>query len=344
MSDTVSNRPCRHFLSAGAAQGTGVKTIFSTDEVHPRDRFDYWHSVACRTIVAHDSTPACRQTFRAEVRHGALAEIDLIEVDAGGFQFSRGEQHAESDDLLVCRPSYGTMSLEQCGRDIILPAGSFMLLDPRVSYSGAFSASASLLVLKVPRHLLESRLGRAPQVMSVSVAPVQGEAALTSAFLAMLPEIAEGLAKGAAEEMVREQMLDLVAFSVGKAMGKERTRVSSARAVVLMKVRSAIEARLADPALDARSVAQAAGVSLRYANAALSDEGTSIGRLIQSRRLLRCRRALEDPSQFHRTVSEIAYGWGFSDMTHFGRKFKAAFGLLPSECRKACQERPAQRA
>jgi len=31
-------------------------------------------------------------------------------------------------------------------------------------------------------------------------------------------------------------------------------------------------------------------------------------------------------------------------MTHFGRKFKAAFGLLPSEYRKTCHEHPAQRA
>ncbi|MEJ0038903.1 MAG: helix-turn-helix domain-containing protein [Gammaproteobacteria bacterium] len=321
-----------------------MKTIFSTDEVHQRDRFDYWHSVACRTIVAHDSVPTCRQTFRAQLRSGVLAQIGLIEFDANGFHFSRGGRHAESDDLLICRQTSGVMTLEQCGRELALNAGSFMLLDPRVPYSGSFSASATMLVLKVPRHLLESRLGRAPQIMSVSVAPVPGEAALTSSLLAMLPEIAEGLGAGVAEEMIREQMLDLVALSVGKAMGKDQARVSSARAVVLMKVRSAVEARLADPGLDARSVAEAAGVSLRYANVALADEGTSISRLIQTRRLLRCRRALEDREQLHRTVSEIAYGWGFSDMTHFGRKFRAAFGLLPSEYRKACQERAAESA
>lgn len=321
-----------------------MNKIFSTDEVHPRDRFDYWHSVVCRTIVAHDSTPNCRQAFHGEVRGGALAQIGLIELCAEGFHFSRGGRHAESDDILICRQLVGSMALEQCGREILLNPGCFMLLDPRVPYTGLYSGPASLLVLTVPRQLLESRLGRAPQVMSVSVAPVAGETALTSSLLAMIPEIAEGLARGAAQEMVREQMLDLVALSVGKAMGKENTRVSSARAVVLMKVRSAIEARLADPGLDAQSVALAAGVSLRYANATLACEGMSIGRLIQTRRLLRCRRALEDPSQAHRTVSEIAYGWGFSDMTHFGRKFKAAFGLLPSEYRKSCQERPAQRA
>jgi AraC-like DNA-binding protein len=34
------------------------------------------------------------------------------------------------------------------------------------------------------------------------------------------------------------------------------------------------------------------------------------------------------------TVSEIAYAWGFSDMTHFGRKFRRVYGLSPSEYRK----------
>lgn len=320
-----------------------MKTIFSTDEVHPRDRFEYWHSVACRTIVAHDSLPSSRPTFRARLRYAALAQIGLLEFDAAGLHFSRSARHPESEDLLICRQISGVLTLEQHGRAVSLSAGSFMLLDPRVPYSGTLDSSASMLVLKVPRHLLEARLGRAPQLVSVPVEPVQGgEAAWTSSLLSILPEIAGSLANGVAEEMIRDQMLDLIALSIGKAMGKEKTGVSSARAVVLMKVRSVVESRLADPGLDARAVALAAGVSLRYANAALADEGTSIGRLIQTRRLFRCRRALEDPTQVHRTVSDIAYGWGFSDMTHFGRKFKAAFGLLPREYRKVCQERAAQ--
>jgi AraC-like DNA-binding protein len=101
-----------------------------------------------------------------------------------------------------------------------------------------------------------------------------------------------------------------------------------------MNVRTAIEARLPDPQLDAETVATAAGVSVRYANALLAQEGTSIARLIQSRRLERCHRALMDPLQAHRTVTEIAAGWGFSDMTHFGRRFKTAYGVLPSEFRR----------
>ena len=33
-------------------------------------------------------------------------------------------------------------------------------------------------------------------------------------------------------------------------------------------------------------------------------------------------------------VSEIAYGWGFQDMTHFGRRFKRAYGAAPKDYRE----------
>ena len=120
-------------------------------------------------------------------------------------------------------------------------------------------------------------------------------------------------------------------------MDRGKPRLSSARSLVLVNVRAAIEARLSDRSLDAATVAAAAGVSVRYANAVLAADGTSITRLIWSRRLERCRQALQDPIQMHRRVSEIAYSWGFSDMTHFGRSFRAAFGSLPSEYRRIAQ-------
>src|SRR6202790_708522 len=146
----------------------------------------------------------------------------------------------------------------------------------------------------------------------------------------MLPSLA-GKMNSISEEMVGNHALDLIAVSLAKTMEADRPRVSSAKALVLLNVRSVIEARLRDPALDARAVADAVGVSVRYANDVLADHDTSITRLILARRLARCRYALEDPNQAHRTVSEIAYGWGFSDMNHFGRRFKKAYGILPCE-------------
>jgi AraC-like DNA-binding protein len=101
-----------------------------------------------------------------------------------------------------------------------------------------------------------------------------------------------------------------------------------------------VEARHTDPDLDGQKVADIVGITLRYANALLAEQDTSLHRLILSRRLSRCRLVLEDPSQAHRTIAEIAQGWGFSDMTHFGRSFKAAYGVSPREYQKATPQRP----
>ena len=103
---------------------------------------------------------------------------------------------------------------------------------------------------------------------------------------------------------------------------------------MLGQIRAAIEARLADPRLDPQAVADAVGISVRYANAILAEQDTSLKRFILRRRLTRCRRAFEDPNQDHRTVGDIALGWGFSDLTHFTRRFKEVYGIRPSEYRK----------
>jgi hypothetical protein len=91
------------------------------------------------------------------------------------------------------------------------------------------------------------------------IRPTAAESSLASSFLAMLPTHAGNLG-AAAEEIVADQALDLIAVSFAKAM-ESKPRVSSARSLALMNLRAAVEARLADPALDTETVAAAAGVT-----------------------------------------------------------------------------------
>jgi AraC family transcriptional activator of tynA and feaB len=313
-----------------------MKIVLSTAEIHPRDRFLYWHEVACRHLVDHDSSPECRASFRAELQAGALSDIGLVLFANASMTISHARQHAaraNPEELFVCRQLGGRLVLDQEAREVVLEPGDMTLLDPRLPYSGRFSEDSRLLVLKVPRYALEARIGKTRTMVSRLIKPSNAENGLTAAFLALLPSHADGLSR-ASEQIVREQALDLIAVSLANATAGTRARISSARSVTLVNVRAVIEARLTDPALDSATVAAAAGVSVRYANAILANEDTSIMRLVQARRLERCRRALEDPLQAHRRVSEIAYSWGFSDMTHFGRRFKAVYGQLPRECRK----------
>lgn len=133
---------------------------------------------------------------------------------------------------------------------------------------------------------------------------------------------------------IAEQTLDLVALAYSFETAKHVVALSSPRAIALLRLKAAIKTNLCDPDLKPASAAAAAGLSVRYANELLSQEGTSLERYILSRRLECCRRALEDPAQAHRMIGDIAFRWGFSDLSHFGRRFKAEFGLSPRDYRK----------
>jgi AraC-like DNA-binding protein len=319
-----------------------LKTVFSTENIHPRDRFDFWHDAARKDVVDHESTPRCRDTFRAQLRAGTVGAVGLVSFQNSDMSVTHTRRHiahGNTDELFVCRQAGGRIALEQDGRHVVLGAGDITLIDPALPYEGRFSEASDILILKVPRQLLEARLGKTREMTARAITPSTAETSLLSASLAMLPHHAGDLSS-AAESLLEPHLLDLITLAVGRTMGQDRGRTSRSRSLVRVELRAVVEAHLADRTLDAGSVASAAGVSVRYANAVLADENTSIVQLIQARRLARCRQALEDPRQGGRTVSEIAYGWGFSDMTHFGRRFKAAYGVLPSAYRRRAGQNP----
>ncbi|WP_132253314.1 helix-turn-helix domain-containing protein [Methylobacterium segetis] len=315
-----------------------MRTIFTTDRIHVRDRFAHWHDIARQGIVDHDAKPACRKSFQAELHVGAIGTNGVAFFKSSDMIVSRTRRHiarGATDEIFVCRQFSGRLVLDQDGHQVGLEPGDVTLLDPAVPYAAHFSGGSELLVFKVARNALEGRVGRARELTARAL-PANAEGRLTSAYLSLLPFHANGLS-AAVGECVEPHILDLIALSFSRAPGGGAAQGSSARSLVRTRVRSAVEANLCDRSFGVAAAAQAAGVSVRYANAVLADDGTSIMQLLQTRRLERCRQALADPAQAHRTVSEIAYGWGFSDMSHFGRRFRALFGMLPSEFRRGAQ-------
>lgn len=317
-----------------------MKSIFSTSAVHPRDRFDYWHSTACKEIVGHDSVPENRATFQAEIKAANFGNLDLVEFNNSPMQVSHTSAHVERtspDIVFLCYQLSGSILIVQDAREVNLDAGSLMLLEPRLPYDARFSRDSKTLLIKVPRRELRARIGGSRELIGRRVATERADDELALSVAAKLPSLA-GKVTSVMEEMVGNHALDLIGLSIARTTGIAAARVSNPKALLLGQIRAVVEARLTDPGLDGHKVADIVGISVRYANAILAEQDLSLHRLILSRRLSHCRVALEDPNQMHRTIAEIAHGWGFSDMTHFGRCFKAAYGASPREYQKAAAQ------
>jgi AraC-like DNA-binding protein len=130
-----------------------------------------------------------------------------------------------------------------------------------------------------------------------------------------------------------EALLDLIAsayVSVSGA-GAEHSSVAVARRE---QVRTYIEAHLHDPALTPGRVAAAVHLSARRLHQLFQTDGETVGAYILRRRLEECARAMGDPAQRGRTVTEIAFLHGFNNASHFGRVFRERFAATPSEFRR----------
>jgi AraC-like DNA-binding protein len=320
-------------LAPPIAKEKQLRTVFATKDVHPRDRFDYWHSVACREVVIHDSLPLSRPRFEAAIEAGSVGELDVVAFETSPLKADRTLAHISrggSDELFLCLQARGVLTVEQDARKLSLRAGQMTLLDPSLPYSADFSGDPRSVVLKLPRQELQARVGKTRNMLARLIRAGSLEDNLMSSFTETLSGLA-GKMRRASEDLVADFMLDLIAMSLANTMRCTTPRISSTKAMLIMEIRAAVKARLADPDLNVQTIADAVGLSVRYANNILSSQDTSIGRLILTERLERCRQFFEDPAQAHRTISEVAFGWGFSDLTHFGRCFKKAYGMSPSD-------------
>jgi AraC-like DNA-binding protein len=305
-------------------------------DMHPRDRLAYWYDVACKVFVKHECRIEKTPSFDATIHSAALGEIGVIDVDSLGLNYAavtaRTIANEDDDVFLLGLQLEGSATLIQDGREATLQPGDFALLDARRPFFTHYSPKWRRLFIKIPHRALKARLAPSSQLTAHAVRHGPGISALFSDYLRSIPQHIGGLSS-AQRAHVGEQVLDLAAITLAAHAATDRPALSSARATALLRLRMEIERRLSDPALDPTMAAAAAGISVRYANKLLSEEGSSLERLIIARRLERCRLALLDPAQVNRTISEIAYGWGFSDLSHFNRRFKSAYGSSPRDYR-----------
>jgi AraC-like DNA-binding protein len=75
---------------------------------------------------------------------------------------------------------------------------------------------------------------------------------------------------------------------------------------------------------------------LRYLHQLFATQATTVCGWIRCQRLLMCDEALRDVGS-RKSISEIAYLWGFGDHAQLSRHYKAHFGCTPSDAREAAR-------
>jgi AraC-like DNA-binding protein len=124
-----------------------------------------------------------------------------------------------------------------------------------------------------------------------------------------------------------EAYLRILAACVG---GNQHSQISASRTLELTtRITNYIESHLTESTLSPVVIAAALGISVRHVHRVFSNHGSTVADWIRTQRLKHCRTDLCDPRLQGKSITEIAFYWGFNDSAHFSHAFKKEYRICP---------------
>jgi AraC-like DNA-binding protein len=230
-------------------------------------------------------------------------------------------------------PELAEIRFEQDGKDVRCRPGAFLIERSHLPYEFSHRDPAALWVLKIPSAVLRARISRPERLATLQFDASRSVGALFVDTLrltgARIEEIDEP-----ARTLAGKHLIDLLAVAVESDERVLAGHSSSVRNAHLHRCEHFIRARLDDARLTPQMVADGSGISLRYLHQIFEGEGITVSAYIRNQRLLMCDAMLRDPN-CRKSISEIAYQWGFGDQAQFSRNYRSRFGCTPSDVRAA---------
>jgi AraC-like DNA-binding protein len=302
-------------------------TLLDTSALPPQER-----EVATRefaeTITELDAVGhACPPEFiRTRVRAWDLRKFQLNVTDGPWLRFGLN-RHATTEAVSIAAQVSGQTAKRHGERGQTFTPGEISLTD----FSSPFQWRAagdstsmwfrfSYAELCLPAEAIRSAVG------DLATSPLYE---LFQTHLLQLYRFLDEDVPASAAESLGSATLELARAVIATVGHGELARNDVANQALVTRIEAYVQQHLADPALGPESIACAHHISVRQLYKLWSDKELGLAESIMRGRLEGARHDIaKDGSP---AIAAVARRWGFTDATHFGRRFRAAYGLSPRE-------------
>ncbi|MBR0713680.1 helix-turn-helix domain-containing protein [Bradyrhizobium liaoningense] len=310
--------------------------IWNTEELPDRDQFAYWREVLCEAFVTlRPERPGAQGAARFPSRVTAypLSTINVTTVQSKAHHVIRGDaeiRRASQEVYFVNLQLSGRCRYETEGRETIVGPNQFAVVDSTRPYFLDFMDDWNVFSFRIPRHMLRPLLQKPDCSTGICVSDKHALGEITVGFLKSIA-MQRGDLPAQAVETLAGDLVNLTALALGATEEARMGQPQSVRRGLFSAIMKFVETNLADPQLAASSVAAHFGISVRYLHRVFEESDKSFGQVVLERRLVRCAGDLEASDQSR--ISDVAFRWGFRDISHFNRSFRQRFGFSPREYR-----------
>jgi AraC family transcriptional activator of tynA and feaB len=302
-----------------------MSQLFKTDLLPASDRIDAWQWNA-QQICGDCRIQVPKSSFHGaiEVRH--IGGLPLTRFSSSALSFWKWPSemvHSGNRSCIVITQLAGIRRYVQNGSSVLLHPRDTTLIDSGSPWSSSCGTDCARLYLRVPRWMMENRLRLREIPIAQRICGTTGAGAILTRLSQSLYEEAERF-KDEQSAAALDAYFQILSACLGRAESLEQ-----GHAQLRPRIQRFIEEHLSDPGLRPAEIAAAADISVRHLHRLFSHSGSTLGDCIRERRLEQCRNDLANPGLGMKSITEIAFAWGFSDSAHFSRSFRNQFGVCP---------------
>lgn len=317
-------------------------SILSTEQLPAGERMAQW--AQCISLYAGQTSAVVRQSeetsvepynprgFRGRLEFGDLGDLHLCRMMASPHRYRRKfraeDAHDESSWTLILQEG-GVSHFEQGGNTLMLIPNQFALIDVNQSLEVTSSKGCEQVIIPLEgQRFSHDGIGRMCHLLAEEGLPRMLRSMLQDA-LAQYSSLS-----CRASRSVGDALLGVLESAIKQSCSEEDEE--KAKPSLIAMIQGCIEENLHDPSLNAETIARCLNWSSRSLHRHFQNYfGCTFSDYVWQRRLSRCAEQMLDVSQFNRSITEIAFGVGFSSSSHFSRSFKEAFDMTPRAYRKS---------
>jgi AraC family transcriptional regulator, positive regulator of tynA and feaB len=308
-----------------------VRTL-STSGLTPKRQVQCWSDALTDLCGQFDIDPMEASSFEGRINYTTVSKLKLCQIEASQHRLAYAASHAKLSDhpfVKILFQTYGISHFEQEGRRIELLPGDCLAYDVSCPHTIVSPTLTRHEVVIVPKALLQERGFRSARMSACKLSARTGTGRIAYNFVHAAFDEATALspnnAVGVADALIDLLLLPLrEPFAMLDRVGPE---------AMYVRAQHFIREHLRDPDLSIDQISAALNCTKRYLHMLFSDRGTTISDYIRQARLQNCRQELE--TQAGKTITDVAFSWGFSSSSHFSRVFREYFGIVPSAVHKA---------
>jgi AraC-like DNA-binding protein len=313
-----------------------MNVVWQSDVVPERNQFASWREVVCQHVYGVTPERVSGKGFRGKILARRFGGLDVTDLECEGHLVARRREdiaRTASDTYYIYCQLAGSAWFSQSGRELVAETGDIVIADPNVPFLTSTPGNFNFRIWRMPTKMLDPLRASSDQLVMTCLRRDDPMCSVLSSYLGTMA-IQAGRMDEIAEGYIADNVARLVALALGIAPDMQGSGRDALRQAKFARVLRYIDSHLAEPdLLTPRAVSEKLGMSVRSLHLLFEVEGVSFGHWVTRRRLEEIKLLLANPSTADRSIADIAFAWGFNDLSTFYRAFQTAYGVKPGDIR-----------